>query len=186
MELNRPVTHPLAALQHKRRWLIVLLVTVLTLTIVLAQVGPSDPDIVGFEFAWTTDRAAQIIQGWSAEQQIRAGFSLGLDYLYLTLYSTLIALACVGSAMRTTRPSWRRLGLGLGWALWLAAAADAVENAALYRTLLGPVTDPYPAIAGICASVKFALVVAGVAYAAAGAVAWWRSRSGSSDPGARS
>jgi hypothetical protein len=169
------MAHPLTRLPARRAWLISLVAATAVLTVVLQAVGPADPDIVAFEFAGTTERAAEIVAGWSDTDQLRAAFSLGLDYLYLAVYSTTIALACAVAACETDRRPWRRIGVALAWAAWLAAAFDAVENMALWRTLIGPVTAPFPQLAAICAVAKFTLVILGITYAVATAIAFLAS-----------
>ena len=101
-------------------------------------------------------------------------FSLGLDYLYMPLYAIAIALACVqaaGSSLRSPRPIWA-LGILLAWALGLAALLDAIENIALFQLLLGSTSTLWPAVARTCALIKFAFVIAGLLYAAAGGVVY--------------
>ncbi len=122
--------------------------------------------------------AQAIIASWDQAAQLHAGFSLGLDYLYMPLYAITIALACVqaaGSSLRSPRPIWA-LGILLAWALGLAALLDAVENIALFQLLLGSTSTAWPAVAKACATVKFAFVIAGLLYAGVGGVAYLTRR----------
>jgi len=128
--------------------------------------------IVSFELAGTVAKAQAIIDSWSPLARMQAAFGLGLDYLYMPVYSTMIALACVWVAA-----AWRRrwsgaasFGIVLGWGLWLGALLDAAENAALLTILLGPVVEPWPQIASWCATIKFALILLGIGYALAGGI----------------
>ncbi len=166
--------HPLEAIPHSKRLAVflTLLAVFLVMTIAFRFIGPAEPNILDFELAGTTDRATQIINAWDMQDRIRAGFNLGFDYLYMPVYSTLIALACVWGAGVLTYKKWRATGLLLGWGLWVAALFDAVENVALTVILFGTVADPYPQMAQMCAILKFGLIVLGLVFAAVAAVVY--------------
>jgi len=50
-----------------------------------------------FEFAGSLESAVKIIRSWDEAVRILAAFSIGLDFLFLILYSTTIGLACLWS-----------------------------------------------------------------------------------------
>jgi hypothetical protein len=132
------------------------------------------PDgIISYEFSWSVEGATAILESWDATARVYAGFSLGLDYLYMCLYSTTIALACLwaGGVLGTRGWALASAGAWLALGQWLAALFDAVENAALWILLLGPVSEPWPAVAALCAIPKFALVFLGLLYALLGVAA---------------
>jgi len=166
--------HPLEAIPHGKRLVVflALLAVFLVITIGFRFIGPAEPSIVDFELAGTTDRAAEIINAWDMQDRIRAGFNLGLDYLYMPVYSTLIALVCVWGAGVVASRQWRATGLLLGWGLWIAALFDAVENAMLAVVLFDTVAAPYPQVAQVCAIFKFGLIVLGLVFAAVAAVVY--------------
>ena len=122
--------------------------------------------IGSFELAKTLARSQRVIASWDAPARIYAGLSLGIDYLYLVLYSASISLACVRLARALSRQSTHlaATGLALAWAQPLAAALDAVEDYALIRILLGSQEVAWPLLAWACAIPKFALVAAGLLY----------------------
>ena len=62
------------------------------------------------------------------------------------------------------------LGIVLAWGLWLAAVLDAKENLALIIILFNGPADPWPLLAQACAIAKFGLIIAGLLYAAVGAL----------------
>ena len=73
---------------------------------------PAAPQgIVSYEFAGTTTAAQRILDSWDAGAKVYAGFSLGLDYLYMPAYALTIGLACAWAA-RVLGPG------GGGWAVW--------------------------------------------------------------------
>jgi hypothetical protein len=166
------MTHPLAALSPDKRVRIFvsLLIATLVITFLFRFIGPDQPTIVDFELAGSVPNAQTIIDAWNETDRIRAGFSLGFDYLYMPVYSTTIALACVLATGALKNKAWRSIGLLLAWGLWAAAIFDAIENVALFTVLLGNNVAPYPQIAQICAAIKFGLILAGLLYAAVGLV----------------
>jgi hypothetical protein len=119
--------------------------------------------IVSFELAWSTANAQAILASWDAPARVYAGLILGLDYLYLLVYSTAVAATCAWAARRHSG-RWHALGIGLCWGQWLAALCDASENLALIRILLGSTAAYWPPLAAGFASVKFGLIVAGLLY----------------------
>jgi hypothetical protein len=131
-------------------------------------VTPSAPyGIVSFELAGTTRQAQAILDSWDTQARLHASFSLGYDYLFMGLYSTTIALACVwgSQVLRSSRRRGAALGIALGWGLWLAAALDGLENIALGLILFSGPADPWPLIAQVCAILKFTLIFLGLIYA---------------------
>ena len=97
-----------------------------------------------------------------------AVFGLGIDYLFMPLYATALALGILLAACR--HPGWfSGLGAWLGWSAYAAAIFDAMENYALVRMLvLNEVSTPYPEIAAWCATLKFGLLLLGLVYALVG------------------
>jgi len=123
--------------------------------------------IVSFELAGSTAKAAEILASWDAGAQMRAAFIQGLDFLLLLVYSTTVGIGCLWAGKTLAAAKWPlgRLGSGLAWGQWLAAIFDALENIALTILLFSPVVSPWPEIALVCASAKFALLFAGLVYA---------------------
>lgn len=167
------MSHPLAAIPADRRArvFIPLLIATLVITFLFRFIGPSQPTIVDFELAGSVEKAQAIIDAWNPTDCIRAGFSLGFDYLYMPVYSTTIALACIMVASVLKKNVWQTIGILLAWGLWIAALFDATENLALLTELLGNNVAPWPQIAQICATIKFGLIMLGLLYVVAGVTA---------------
>jgi hypothetical protein len=166
----------------------------LPLLIILALIGsgvmtwldsplrtPAAPFGIGsFELAKTLAQSQIVLTSWDPSARIYAGISLGIDYLYLVLYSASIALACVrlarAACVRLARALHRRsarlaaMGIALAWAQLVAAGLDAVENYALIRLLLGSREAAWPLLAWACALPKFTLVAAGLLYVLLGGI----------------
>ncbi len=164
--------HPLVAIPSDKRTraFVPLLIATLVITFLFRFIGPAQPTIVDFELAGSVPKAQAMMDAWNENDRIRAGFSLGFDYLYMPVYSTTIALACVMAAGALKRQAWHIVGLLLAWGLWIAAVSDATENLALFTELLGNNVAPWPQVAQICATIKFGLIVLGLLYVVAGVV----------------
>ena len=134
---------------------------------------PAAPNgIISFELAGTREAIHSILASWDTEAQLTASLSLGLDYLFLVIYSTAIGMGCIwASGVFTPRGSFLvTTGVLLAWGQWLAALMDGVENAALIRLILGEIQSPWPQIARICAIIKFSLIALGLLYVFLGAL----------------
>jgi hypothetical protein len=132
----------------------------------LSVPGISPGGILSYEFAGTLENARQMLAAWGETGRLHAAFSLGLDYVFMLAYPVFFCLLCERSAARA-RDGWLRLGVGLAWGQWLAAALDALENAALLSVLFGSPAAVWAPLAWGCAALKFALIFAAVAYWAA-------------------
>lgn len=172
--------HPLARVPSQKRhsFFVVSLILTLAVMVVLQITGgilateAAPQGIISFEFARSVSGARAILDSWDLQARAHAGFSLGFDFLFLLLYSTTIAAACVwlSGALGGRSPALAVLGLWLGWGQWLAALLDALENGALVITLLDAPASPWPQVASVCAAIKFALVFLGLFYALLGAL----------------
>jgi hypothetical protein len=148
---------------------------------------PAAPNgIVSFELAGTPFRAQAILDSWldvgyligHGPGQIApyfvslaylfAAFGLGLDYLFMPLYASALAMGILLAAGRHPGRFFA-LGAWLGWGAYAAALFDAIENFALVRMLLwNQVWSPYPQLAAFSATVKFGLLLVGLLYVLAG------------------
>lgn len=158
--------HPLEAIPSEKRAqvFILLLIATLLITFAFRFIGPAKPTIVDFELAGNVTKAADILNTWTPVDRIHAGFSLGFDFLYMPIYSTTIALACVWAATVLRSGAGKSIGRALAWGLWLAALLDAIENLALIGNLFGAPSEPFPLIAAVCATLKFGLIILGLIY----------------------
>jgi len=172
--------HPLEFIPREYRKRIFL--TLLALTLILFAVfrvldQPLRNDvapngIVSFELAATPEKAFQIMVSWEPlgfvspdilrmKGYMHAAFGLGLDYLFMPVY----ALALAFGTLLTTQNhvGWiKSLGALAGYGAIAAALFDTVENFALWQILLGAYESSYPAVAAVCASFKFGLIVFGL------------------------
>ncbi|MBW7884689.1 MAG: hypothetical protein H3C34_19025 [Caldilineaceae bacterium] len=179
--MKTPLYHRLPP-QTQRLWFAMTASLAILLTLLFGLIDaplqtPSAPTgIVSLELAGDSATAGRILREWGAGGLLLAAFGLGLDYLYMVAYGLAIALGCRLVA-QGSRSLWlARAGQILAWALVFAVAADAVENYALMRVLLGASEPLWPLLARVCALVKFTLVGAGLLYVAMGTIRWLLAR----------
>jgi hypothetical protein len=122
--------------------------------------------IISFELAGTMEIAESILASWDESAKLHAAFGLGLDYLYMLLYSCTIGIACIWAAgvLRLRHFPLVGFGIGLAWGQWLAASLDAIENAGLTILLFGRSSQFWAGLSRWCALGKFALIFAGLTW----------------------
>lgn len=185
--------HPLEFVPDEYRKRVFL--TLLALTLILFAVfrvldqplrTPVAPNgIVSFEFAGNAQTARAITDSWKQMSlllssvagqpnpvivnvpYVFAAFGLGLDYLFMPVYSFALAFGTL-LAMGRHAGWFRSLGAVAGYGAFAAALFDAVENYALFQILLNKIYSPYPEIAYYCASLKFVLLIFGLLYVLGG------------------
>lgn len=182
MELRHPFEWISLSAQKRAFW-VLFVVTIIVMTsmqvidtLLKSELAPSG--ILSFEFAGDLSTAQKMTESWGGRGRIAAGFSLGLDYLFLLTYAGSIGMGCVlvtRSVSKRTKQLYN-IGIMLAWALLLAALLDAVENYALIRVLLGSNLAFWPKVAAWCAAPKFVIVAAGLAYILIGVVVSMFSR----------
>ncbi|OGN98706.1 MAG: hypothetical protein A2Z71_06550 [Chloroflexi bacterium RBG_13_50_21] len=144
-----------------------ILIMVITNIIGQCLTTPSAPfGIISFEFAFSPERAQEILNSWNPDAQLRAAFIQGLDFLFPLVYSVALGMGCIltASVLRSRRKLLWGLGVILAWGLALAALCDYIENIALVFLLFDRVQSPFPEIAGVCAVIKFTLIIIAAIY----------------------
>jgi hypothetical protein len=182
--------YPIPQSQRQLAFLIMLVLTVVVwLYMALRPLRPFT--IIDYEFAGSGARALEIVGAWQAagadgglHYTHNAVFSLGVDLLWIPCYVVAISLGCMLASGVLKSPLWVRLGAALAGVIVLAGAFDYVENVMLLQTLfdaltvLGSAADNTrvglitnaPAIAAVCAGLKFAIVGICILYALTGGV----------------
>lgn len=130
--------------------------------------------IVGYELAHTAQNSLAILDSWDkVGARANAGFSLGIDYVYILGYANLIALACVwaGGILGNRKWSGANLGALIAWGVWLAALLDSTENIGLLVQLFSGAASEWALLAWLCASIKFALIAISLLYVLYGGLA---------------
>jgi len=122
--------------------------------------------IISLELAKDIDKSISIISSWNLNAKVNAGLSLGIDFLFLVVYSIFFATACYLVAQKyLNKNNWTyKIGLLLARLQFVAALFDAIENIALIKLLLGSNNNIFSLIAYYFASIKFVLIAIGIIY----------------------
>ena len=127
--------------------------------------SPNTPaGIVGFELAFSRERAASMLHAWTVNGALAsARESLRLDFAFLLAYPVSLGLGCRILARRNA--GWfDRVGQQFSYAVFACIPLDATENLALLRMLDAGASSGMARIAGIAATIKFALVLGAVVF----------------------
>ena len=120
--------------------------------------NPASPNgIVSFELCAYSGSCHDIIAHWDPTARLMAALSLGIDYLFMVAYPA--AICCGLLLVASSVPaSLEPLTTRAAWAIWIAGAADALENYCLARLLLVPDAQQYAWPAAMFATIKFSVL----------------------------
>ena len=125
--------------------------------------------IVSHQFAWTPEKAQAILSSWEGRASLFAALGLGLDYLFMPSYALAVTMGTLLAAGRHSG-LLTRLGTWAAYGVFIAVVFDALENIGQAQQLLnGVITAPLTYFVGICAILKFSLLILGILY---GLVGW--------------
>jgi hypothetical protein len=133
------------------------------------------PPPIRLQFAWSETRASKILDKWSHADKRAVRLNLALDFVFILIYVAGIAVACAMAANALDAAGWPGGGGSgrlLARAIIIAGLLDAVENGAQLLMLAGQKAQPWPALASVCASIKFILAVVTILYALYGGAAF--------------
>ncbi|MEK6805963.1 MAG: hypothetical protein AABY95_04885 [Pseudomonadota bacterium] len=119
---------------------------------------PSAPlGTISFEFCGYTSSCNLILGEWGVEGQRLQLLSLGLDYLFMVLYT---AILCIGLLLVSSRlsPTLKIVTVIFAGLALLAGVADAGENYFLAQVILKQSGVPYGEWASNFAVAKFAII----------------------------
>ena len=121
--------------------------------------------IISFELAKDVSKSEAILNSWDTLSKTSAGMSMGVDFLFLIVYSLFISILIhkINERLWKHSPIYT-LGVLLIWAVFLAAFFDIIENIALIKLLLGDLKQLWSSIAYYFAISKFTLLILGVLY----------------------
>ena len=148
----------------------------LPLKTINVQVGPfRTAGLVGLSLSGSPEIASDVCGVWRGELRFLAGLALGLDFLLILLYGVGLAALAVslGERLRGTRPVLFLCGRFAAWSVWIAAAADVLENVGLLRQLSATPATPWTEVTFFAATTKFILLgLAVLVLIAVGLMAW--------------
>lgn len=130
--------------------------------------------LIAFESAGNVSRSQEIVNEWGAAGKTAMWWQLAFDTPFLIGYGLFLAGACAavaGRAHTSGKPRLERVAVAVAWFGPLAAAADFMQNISLALVLAGHVTQPWPRISAVAASVTTTLALSAALFALAGAFA---------------
>lgn len=121
--------------------------------------------IVSFELAKDLETAGSYLNSWGENGKIAAGLSLGFDFLFPIVYTSLIALLIHKlNVLLWSDRSFFKFGNLLIWLTFLAGIFDYIENIGLVSLLLGNMEQVWVSIAFYFASIKFLVLLVAILY----------------------
>lgn len=114
-----------------------------------------------FEFVCTTEKADLTLSAWNGKMHYLT-FSFGLDFLFLLVYPVVFFLGLQLIAAHTPVRWLSRTAAAFAPFALAGGIFDAVENICLLRYIFGHHDEWLLKMAGICAGVKFVLLVLGI------------------------
>ncbi|HXS33367.1 MAG TPA: hypothetical protein VN758_06325 [Solirubrobacterales bacterium] len=125
------------------------------------------PSVLGFEFAGSEQKAAQIMAEWGASGRDYARWSLWIDFGFMLSYGSFFTLAALATRDFARENDLRALaaaGIVAPFCAAFAAIFDAGENVFLLLTLGGHGSSFGPPVATTFASIKFLLITLAIVY----------------------
>jgi hypothetical protein len=128
--------------------------------------------IVSFELAGNLATSTKILNSWDSSAKLSASLSLGIDYLFLFLYSLFffVVILKISKYFKNSLKLFSKIGIYLALLQPLAALFDAIENYFLIQLLFGSVNGAFSILAFWSASIKFLIIILGVIYLLSGLV----------------
>lgn len=120
----------------------------------------ADPgyDIIDFEFAFTKEKAGEILETWGPDLQKEALKSLYIDFAYLVSYAVFFSSLTL-LVTRFLRGTSAKVGIITARLPWAAAILDTLENICLILVIRSSAeSETACSLAGSFAVVKFLLV----------------------------
>ncbi len=130
--------------------------------------------IIPYELAFTPQRVEAILEAWGPQVEPYARQQLLVDFAFMPSYAFLFGGLTLLVARLAPAGTLRRVGLWMALLPFIAAVLDAVENVMLLSMLghAGSIAAAPPLVAGVAASLKFALLAVALAYCLIGVLVW--------------
>lgn len=159
-----------AVLGLPHRWLLLATLAAVAAIVMFGRLSPLDAllkarepaGILALEFAWTGERAAEILAAWKDLESV-VRLQTWWDFVFLLCYPLALSLACAMLATAAGNPV-PMIGTFVAWAVLAAIPLDAVENLAMLRMLDQGASDMLARLATWCAGLKFTALLAVVGY----------------------
>jgi hypothetical protein len=164
-----------ASQQQLKRWFWTLLViNILFIAGSALYLRPlTSNNIVRFELAKHTPVAESIIQDWTDNGLLsKAKQSIYIDFLFIVLYSSALAVACIFISRLTNHEILVRAGKFFSYLMAAAGICDVIENISLLKSLYGTVSYWNVMLAYDMAATKFSLIILSVLFIGTCIIFW--------------
>ena len=123
--------------------------------------------IVSLEMCLSSEESQAIVDSWDDDAREDARRYLCLDYFFIPLYSTALAiLGIMAAGWFNSRGihTMAKISMILAWGQWVAGLFDFTENSTLLRILMmhPDIPDGLSKLAGWSARIKFLLIIMAV------------------------
>jgi hypothetical protein len=135
----------------------------LTPILLWAMPGRTDATILELAVAGSVEASAEILSKWSPSDRTAFAFVLGFDLLYDVIHNNAVALL-VARVAAGCRGSLVRVGSWIAWGLWLATAANVVENLGFFHMIQAGPNSPWPEVLFVTTVYRNGILGVGVAF----------------------
>lgn len=144
-------------------FLIVLLVEIFVFIPIEAAV--SGYGILDYEFAWTSSQVEKIFISWGDDGINNQITAIYWDFLFIVGYASL-AFGLIVIALRKSEGKIQNIGTFITITPFLTGFLDIIENIFLILMAKAPtsVSDPFPLVASLSATLKFGFLFIGIIY----------------------
>jgi len=144
-------------------FLIVLLVEIFVFIPIEAAV--SGYGILDYEFAWTSRQVEKIFISWGDDGINNQITAIYWDFLFIVGYASL-AFGLIVIALRKSEGKIQNIGTFITITPFLTGFLDIIENIFLILMAKAPtsVSDPFPLVASLSATLKFGFLFIGIIY----------------------
>jgi hypothetical protein len=130
-------------------------------------------EVIRFEMAKTTENAAAMIKEWKENGKFGLVVkNVYLDYIFIVLYTTGIAIACRFLSGLTQNIILRKAGYFFSFFIFGAGIFDVAENMAMMKSLGQSVTETNVGFAYKMAISKFSIVLMVLLFIVVCVVSW--------------
>ncbi len=120
----------------------------------------SPAGIVSFELAKSLDKSEAILTAWDSHAKTFAGLSLEIDFLYILVYTVLLAFLLFLNNQKFVPSQWfYKICHWLIYVVFIAGLFDVIENICLIQLLRGQRDASLSFTAYMAASFKFSILL---------------------------
>ncbi len=125
---------------------------------------PNFDAIASLVMAGSAQAAAAVVSDWTLDERLRVVFWGGFDFIVDFAWWNGAALACIWAGRVFGSARMGAVAATLAWACWFGFLLNVPENLTFVLMTLGPVNDPWPALAAASAVLRLLILAAAVLF----------------------